>query len=180
MIKFAKGVLVLPLFIASSASAQIIEVPDWDNSVRFELVASQDAVRPGDNLELAVVAEIVSGYHLYGPEERKPSRTEVSVVEGPIRPAGQTVFPPVVTRDLLGLGEYDLYEGKIAIRIPVSVEEGAGLRQEVPVDVRVNYQVCTDSACSAPTKQTLSLVLPMVEEGTAVEATHADFFASKD
>ena len=124
MIRFAKGVLVLPLFIASSASAQIIEVPDWDNSVRFELVASQDAVRPGDNLELAVVAEIVSGYHLYGPEERKPSRTEVSVVEGPIRPAGQTVFPRVVTRDLLGLGEYDLYEGKIAIRIPVSVEEG--------------------------------------------------------
>ena len=164
---------------ASLASGQFIEVPDWDNSVRFDLIASQDAVRPGDALELAVVAEIVPGYHLYGPEERKPSRTEV-LVEGELIGSDEPVFPPVVTRNLLGLGEYDLYEGKIAIRIPVSVEEGAGLRQEVPISVRVNYQVCTNEACSAPTHQTLSLVLPIVGEGTAVAATHADIFKPKD
>ena len=164
---------------AAAAQAQRIDIPDWDNSVRFELVASQSAARPGDKLEVAVVAEIVPGYHLYGPEERKPSRTEVSV-EGDLIGSDQPVFPPVVTRDLLGLGEFDLYEGTIAIRIPVSLEESAGLRREVPIDVRVNYQVCTDQACSAPTNQTLSLVLPVVEEGTAVEATHTDIFASKE
>ncbi len=182
MIKMTKAFLTLGILVAagtSLVSGQAIQIPDWDNSVRFELVASQDAVHPGDNLELAVVAEIVPGYHLYGPEERKPSRTEVSL-EGELIGSDQPVFPPVVTRNLLGLGEYNLYEGKIAIRIPVSVEEGAGLRQEIPIDVRVNYQVCTDSACSAPTKQTLSLVLRIVEEGTAVAATHVDIFSSKD
>jgi len=164
---------------ASQLGGQEILVPDWENSVRFELVASQDAVHPGDHFELAVVAEIDPGYHLYGPEERKPSRTEVSV-EGELIRSDQPVFPPVIRRDLAGLGEYDLYEGRIAIRMPVSLGEEAALRREMPVNVRVNYQVCTDQACSAPTNTTLSLALPVVEEGAAVEATHGDIFDSKE
>ena len=167
-----------PLF-TGAAFAQTIEVPDWENSVRFQLVASQDGARPGDRLELAIVAEIDPGYHLYGPEERKPSRTEVLVQEGLVR-SGEPVFPPVVTRDLAGLGKYDLYEGKIAIRIPVTVEETLLLRRELPIDVRVNYQVCTDSACSAPTHKVLSLVLPVVGEGAPVRSTHPDIFTSKE
>jgi DsbC/DsbD-like thiol-disulfide interchange protein len=163
---------------AGTVRAQTIEVPDWENSVRFHLVASQDGARPGDRLELAVVAEIDPGYHLYGPEERKPSRTEVLVQEGRVR-SEEPVFPPVVSRDLAGLGKYDLYEGKIAIRIPVTVGEVA-LRSELPIDVRVNYQVCTDSACSAPTHKVLSLVLPIVGEGGTVHPTYPDIFGSKE
>ena len=179
MTSLTRALFFRGLLFTGAAVAQTIDVPDWENSVRFQLVASQDAARPGDRLELAIVAEIDPGYHLYGPEERKPSRTEVLVQEGLVR-SEEPVFPPVVTRDLAGLGKYDLYEGKIAIRIPVTVEETIALRRELPIEVRVNYQVCTDSACSAPTHKVLSLVLPVVGEGAAVRSTYPDIFKSKE
>ncbi|MGH9463250.1 MAG: protein-disulfide reductase DsbD N-terminal domain-containing protein [Vicinamibacteria bacterium] len=179
MTSLTRTLSVTVSLFAGAALAQTIEVPDWENSVRFQLIASQDGARPGDRLELAVVAEIDPGYHLYGPEERKPSRTEVLVQEGLVR-SEEPVFPPVVTRDLAGLGKYDLYEGKIAIRIPITVDERVVLRQGLPIDVRVNYQVCTDSACSAPTHKVLSLVLPVVGGGAAVQSTYPDIFRSKE
>jgi hypothetical protein len=171
-------VAILTFAATTLVLAQTIDVPDWENSVRFELLASQDRVRPGDKLELAVVAEIDKGYHLYGPEEKKPNRTEVKV-EGDLFLAGDPVFPPVVTRDLSGLGKYDLYEGKVAIRIPVSLSQPTAGRREVPVDVRINYQVCTDVACSAPTHRTLSLVLPVADKGAPIEHRHGHIFNSK-
>lgn len=176
-----KAVLLLLALVcggaASMAPGQRIDVPDWEGSVRFELLASQNAVRPGDNLEAAVVAEIEPGYHLYGPEERKPSRTEVMVM-GDLVGSQAPVFPPVVRRDLSGLGEFDLYEGRIGIRIPITVREDAAGRAEVPVEVRVNYQVCTDHACSAPTHRVLSLRLPVAKEGATIESRHEDIFVS--
>ena len=180
MIKHSVPSAALLLFAGSLVFAQNFDVPDWENSIRFELVASQDPVRPGDQLDVAVLAEIDPGYHLYGPEERKPSRTEVAVSGELIEPTGDPVFPPVVTRDLSGLGKYDLYEGKIAIRIPISVASEASAGNPLPVDVRINYQVCTDVACSAPTHETLSLELSVAAKGAAVEKQHSAVFDSKE
>ncbi len=170
---------ILTLFSASGAFAQNMEIPDWENSVRFELVASQDPVRPGDGFEVAILAEIESGYHLYGPEEKKPNRTEVAV-SGDLVEADDPMFPPVVSRDLSGLGTYDLYEGKIAIRIPLSVHEAASKDKPLPIDVKINYQVCTDVACSAPTSKTLSLKLSVAAKGADVEKRHRSVFNSKE
>ena len=71
MIKQSVPLALVLLLAGSFVFAQNIEIPDWESSVRFELVASQEPVRPGDALELAVVVEIEPGYHLYGPEEEE-------------------------------------------------------------------------------------------------------------
>lgn len=180
MIRYGHALASVLCLTAAAALAQHVEVPDWENSVRFELITSQDPVRPGDELEVAVLAEIDPGYHLYGPRERKPSRTQVAVLSGQALAAGEPTFPPVVTRDLSGLGKFDLYEGRIAIRIPISVAGDASEGDVVPVDVRINYQVCTDVACSAPTNKTLSLQLAVAGKGDAVEKRHRDVFDSKE
>lgn len=161
--------------LVAAAQFPRIEIPDWENSVRFELLASQEPVRPGDAFELALVAEIDPGYHLYGPEETKPSRTEVEV-RGEHLEASEAVFPPVITRDLEGLGEYDLYEGRIAIRVPVTLSKAAS--SEEAAFVKVNYQVCTDFACSAPTSRELEMGLPVAKPGTPVKDLHRDIFQS--
>ena len=179
MIKQSVPLALVLLLAGSFVLAQNIEIPDWESSVRFELVASQEPVRPGDALELAVVVEIEPGYHLYGPEEKKPNRTEVSVSGELVKP-GEPIFPPVVTRDLSGLGTYGLYESKIAIRIPVAVEDSAAESNSVPVDVRIDYQVCTDVACGAPTHKTLSLSLPVAAKGAAVEKRNQGIFDLKE
>ncbi len=83
---------------ASVLAAEQIEIPDWESSVQFRLVTSQQPIRPGDSFEVALVAEIEEGYHLYGPEEPYPSRTEVSV-SGENLEVGDPSYPPVETRE---------------------------------------------------------------------------------
>lgn len=167
-------VLTLSGGIAAAAAAQAPEIPDWENAAKFELVASQSPVRPGDSLEVAVVAELEEGYHLYGPEEAFPTATVVELVEGGAFEGGEPSYPPPIRRDLSGLGEYDLYEGKVAIRIPVSSLGRPGRSAEAEVLVR--YQLCTDNACSAPTSTTLDLSLPTAKAGAPVKNLHSDIF----
>ncbi len=167
------------LSISLHGFSQQIEFPDWDGAVVFDLIVSQEPVRPGDRLELAVVVEIEDGYHLYGPEERKPSRTEIYLHAQHLR-SEEPLFPPVVRRDLLGLGEYDLYEGKISIRIPVTTLDTALEGSEIPARVEIKYQVCTDSACSPPNSKVLSLSLPTAGKGVPVKHLRGDVFAAKD
>ena len=119
---FARLILVVLLSSSAVVGAQNFEIPDWENSVKFALVASQKPVRPGDNFELALVAYIEDGYHLYGPEEQEPSRTDVAV-QGIDLSSGEPEYPPAIRRELSGLGEYDLYEGQVAIRVPVTLQK---------------------------------------------------------
>ena len=156
------------------AAGQAPMIPDWENAARFELVASQSPVRPGDHLEVAVVAELDEGYHLYGPEEAFPTATVVELVEGGAFKSGEPDYPPPIRRDLSGLGEYDLYEGTIAIRIPVTsvLERG----RSADAEVLVRYQLCTDNACSAPTSTTLELSLPTARAGAPVKELHSEIF----
>lgn len=160
--------------LAAALASQAPLIPDWENAAKFELVASQSPVRPGDHLEVAVVAELDDGYHLYGPEEAFPTATVVELVEGGAFEGGEVAYPAPIRRDLSGLGEYDLYEGTVAIRIPVTsvLERG----RSADAEVLVRYQLCTDNACSAPTSTTLALSLPTAKAGAAVKNLHSEIF----
>lgn len=165
---------------AASSFAQFkkkIEIPDWEKAVRFELVASQTPVRPGDAFELALLADIQEGYHLYGPDEPEPTRTEVTV-RGESLQAGKPSYPPPIRRELEGLGSYDLYEGPIAIRVPVTLSQSfKGKSVETPLEVA--YQLCTDFACSPPSKKVLSVTLPGAPKGAEVQKLHPSIFQKK-
>lgn len=166
----------LSAFGAGTAAGQMFEIPDWENSAEFRLVASQSPVRPGDAFELAVVARLDPGYHLYGPEEAPPTATVVEWTGGPALEAGAPLYPEPIRRDLSGLGEYDLYEGTVAFRIPVtSAAPEAG---STAAEVLLRYQLCTDNACSAPTSATLTLDLPLAGRGTEVRSLHPEVFGN--
>ena len=160
----------------SVAIGQQFEVPDWDGSVKFELITSQEPVRPGDVFTVAVVVDIEEGYHLYGPEEQEPSRTEVAVSGDDVE-TGEASFPPAVSRDLSGLGTYDLYEGSVAILVPVTLSQDAAGESSIQADV--SYQVCTDFACSAPASEKLQLSLTPAAPGTEVKQLYPGIFKTK-
>jgi hypothetical protein len=171
MIRFTT--LVALIFVGSS---QHIEYPDWDNSVRFLFVSSQEPVRAGDEIQLAVIADIAPGYHLYGPEEKKPSRTEIEFLDADGLQWGVPAFPPVVKRDLAGLGEYDLYEGEIAIMLPAKIESSKTQNQKISGRIRLHYQVCTETACSAPTSTEMGIHIPRGEPGGPVRKLYPEVF----
>ncbi len=171
------AVLTLGASVSFAQFKKKIEIPDWDKAVRFELVASQSPVRPGDAFELALLADIQEGYHLYGPEEPEPTRTAVSLQSSVLK-TGKPSYPPVITRELEGLGSYNLYEGPIAIRVPVTLPaDFKGTSVEAPLEV--NYQLCTDFACSAPTTKVVSLTLPSGVPGAEVKKLHPSVFSRK-
>lgn len=154
-----------------------IEIPNWETAVRFELVASQTPLRPGDAFELALLADVQEGYHIYGPDEPEPTRTAVSV-QGESLQAGKPSYPPPIRRVLEGLGSYDLYEGPIVIRMPVTLSPSfKGKTVEAPIEVA--YQLCTDFACSAPTTKVLSVAIPGAAKGAEVRKLHPSIFQKK-
>ena len=162
--------------LAAQAPMTAPMIPDWENAAHFELVASQSPVRPGDSFEVAVVAELEEGYHLYGPEEAFPTATVVELAQGGAFESGQPFYPEPIRRDLSGLGEYDLYEGTVAIRIPVTSVLKSG--RSADAEVLVRYQLCTDNACSAPTSTTLELSLPTAKAGAPVKMLHSEIFVA--
>lgn len=174
------NMLIFVSLVASLAAVatQEIELPDWENAVRFEILASQDKARPGDSLELALLTRILPGYHIYGPKEKKPNRTELQPLPLPGLSFGEPAFPPAITRDLADLGKFDLYEGEVTFRIPVRVSPQAAGRS-FPVQIKVNYQICTDSACSPPVSRTLSLEVPAAPRGAPVRAVRPEIFGAR-
>ena len=107
---------------------------------------------------------------------RRPSRTEVEVLDANGLQWGEPAFPPVIRRDLAGLGEYDLYEGEIAIRFPVEVKDTLAYDSEIYVRIQLKYQVCTESACSSPTSTVMEIRIPIAERGKPVRKLHPDLF----
>jgi len=154
-----------------------IEIPDWERAVRFELVSSQTPIRPGDAFELALLAEVEEGYHLYGPDEPEPTRTAVRVSSDSLK-AGKPSYPPPIRRELEGLGSYDLYEGSIVIRVPVTLSPSFK-EKAVEAPLEVDYQLCTDYACSAPTSKVLSIAIPGAAKDAAVKKLHPNIFQKK-
>jgi len=173
----AFAVLTLSAAASLAQAKKKIEIPDWEKAVRFELVASQTPLRPGDAFELALLADIQEGYHLYGPEEPEPTRTAVSV-RGESLQAGKPSYPPPIRRELEGLGSYDLYEGPIAVRVPVTLSPNfKGNTVEAPLEVA--YQLCTDFACSAPSTKVLSVAIPGAAKSAEVKKLHPSIFQKK-
>jgi hypothetical protein len=166
--------LLLPALSSAQFEKKKIEIPDWENAVRFEVVASQSPVRPADAFEVALLADIQEGYHLYGPDEPEPTNTSVSLQGTALKP-GKPVYPPPIHRELEGLGAYNLYEGSIAIRVPVTLPaDFKGKTVDAPIEVA--YQLCTDFACSAPTTKVVSLSLPGAAPGADVKKLHPNVF----
>lgn len=160
------------------ASSQTIDIPDWENAVRFELLTSQEPIRPGDSFELALVATITPGYHIYGPKEPKPSGTVVALEGDTLKKAGEPEYPPVIRRDLSGLGEFDLYEGNIAIRLPATLPKTYS-GSELTASVKASYQICTDFACSAPVSDIFDIEIACAKPGTSVKKLRPDVFSTK-
>ena len=154
------------------------DVPDWNNALKFDLVTSQEPIRAGDIFEIAVIAEIKEGYHLYGPEELRPSRTEVDV-SGEGLDVGAPMFPPAKTMELDALGTYELYEGTVMIRVPLSLGEEAPAKSR-SAKVSISYQLCTEFACSAPATKDIEISFDSVlGQEVDVRKLHPEIFTKK-
>ncbi len=182
------GRLVLALSITVILVPQCLASKAADEAVAVKTAWSVNRARPGDSVMLAIVADIKKGFHINADERQietfedfTPIPTQVSVVEAPDAITIEAPrYPPAVpfkaqyaTDDLMS------YEGRIIIYLPVKLDETAEPGR-LDLELKFQYQACTDTYCLFPKTITLSETLPVAETGSAVLKINPDLFAGDD
>jgi thiol:disulfide interchange protein DsbD len=154
--------------------------PKAAKHVTVETALSQNAVRPGDKVEAAVVLNVADGHHV---QSNKPASeflipTDVLVIpiDGVLN--GAIKYPaPYVHTDQLGEKQSE-FKGKAVIRIPLEAE--SGFAGNATLGGLVTFQVCNDKTgmCYAPQTVEWSLPIPHAAKGAEVKPTNTELFAS--
>lgn len=171
---------------------------DSRDEVSTSLLLTRTEASPGADLVAAVILDMNKGWHLWpGPNQKKDGlsefdgaiRTEISVPEGETGPVtlhpGFATWPEIhgVEADLGdGPSKYAVYEGRVAILVPVTVASDAA-PGEYDLAIDLTFQACDDQTCLAPAGETLRATLTVIATGAVPsgEVAEADpLFAAFD
>ncbi|MDD4889192.1 MAG: cytochrome c biogenesis protein CcdA [Phycisphaerae bacterium] len=152
-------------------------------NIRIELLASQDAVRPGDSLQLLVRFSLLKPeLHAYGHDMPDPPLGTPTAVS-PGGPAGFTfakpIYPASAPFELAGM-KLTKYSGDFVVAVPVAAPATIS-QSSVTFTAKIDYQACTDEICLESSKvddAPLSLTLPVRPAGAAVATTATEATAA--
>lgn len=138
---------------------------------------SNDTVRAGDTLWLAVRINLAPTWHVNSARPREdyliPTRLEFTAPTG-FHPAGPIIYPP--GHDILLLGDtMSVYESGAVILLPVYSDN---LVSPGPVSISgtLHYQGCDDNSCVAPDQA--SLTWRSAIGATASPRKHTEIFSA--
>jgi thiol:disulfide interchange protein DsbD len=149
VMKTRKPILLIAALGVLSAAGAVCAFGQAD-PVDVRLTPSKAEILPGESFTLNVVFTIAAPYHIYGPAEKMGTKTAVKMQPAQGLVFAKSQFPKPKTKNLPDLGgEYQLYQGKVTVVIPASVQEAAkaGKREIVAL---VSYGACDDKSCLVP------------------------------
>lgn len=139
---------------------------------------SLDKVPKGRVIQVAVVMDIPSGYHVNSnrPLEKFLVATQLSV-EAPhgVR-VGAVSFPRALLRNFqFSKDKLSVYEGRAILRftvtVPAAFESGS-----LEIKAKLRYQSCSDSLCFPPQTREVKLEAPVVGAGDSVKRVNTQIF----
>jgi len=176
----ASKVLILSILFLSNLT--LLAQFEADNILTVDLVSSRDAIVLGERLELALVIDIESPWHVYGPE----GNDEFII---PISPSIEAVgmdlslsdwkFPKADMLSVAGVKEpAAVYGDRLILRTSLLVASAAEGTLELTGEVF--YQACDDVQCLIPSTVKYSYSLPIVADPSQSNIINADMFLSTD
>lgn len=163
--------------IFKRARRALPEPLDKAEHVKVSVAADAPTAAPGKTFNAIVTADIERGAHM---QSHKPLDEDYIAAYVLVEPAdgfeiGDVVYPPGVERNDKVLGKLSEYSGKVAFKVPVTVNDDAGT---APRRVRgiLQYQICNDSGTCYP-PQRIEWSLPIRMEGGPAPAAGDDEFA---
>lgn len=165
------------LALAGCAVAQD-NIPHPTEVVKRTGYVSLDRVPRGARFEVAVVADILEGFHI---NTNKP-------LQDYLIPTVLSLAPPRGFR-VLGVDypegklekfafsqeEMAVYEGRVVFRVRLEATADAPLgRQELPL--RLRYQACNDTACLRPVTVDVPVPVEVAPTGTPARPLHGEIF----
>ncbi|MBI3484195.1 MAG: hypothetical protein HY012_03450 [Acidobacteria bacterium] len=168
---------LLPYFLAS-LQAQETKLPPAKDVVKPKAYASLDKVPRGRAFDVAVVAEIMPGFHV---NSNKPSEDYLIPTQLlPELPAGYkvlgTTYPPgKLTKFEFSEKKLSVYAGTFTLRMRIQAPADAPLgKTKLPLILR--YQACNDSACLPPVKIPVALEIELAAANAPARPTHPEVF----
>jgi hypothetical protein len=162
----------------TSLQAQETKLPPAKDVVKPKAYVSLDKVPRGRAFDVAVVAEIMPGFHV---NSSKPSEDYLIPTQLlPALPAGfkvlGTTYPPgKLTKFEFSEKKLSVYEGGFTLRMKIQAPAGAPLgKTTLPLTLR--YQACNDSACLPPVKIPVALEIELAAAGASVRPIHPEIF----
>lgn len=167
--------LLLSLSLVGTAQAQ-----RGEKLVNARAVLSVDNVHPGSTFQVAVIADLEKGWHI---NAHKPTLDYLIPTELSLEPAtgftfGQVQYPPPVRLKFeFAEEELDVYEGRVIIRVPVTVAPEQVPGQKL-ITGTLQYQACNDQVCLAPVRLKIEIPIPIVGLEQPSRPIHTDIFGA--
>jgi uncharacterized protein YcnI len=171
--------------ICASAGNALVSAQDALPSpsavVKPQTFVSIEPVPRGKPFEIAVVVEIVKGFHMNSHKPTDPYLIPTTLTPQP--PAGfdvaDTIYPDGHQEKFSFSPNkpLDVYTGKVVLRLKLTAHPDAVLgATTIPITLR--YQACNDTTCLQPVKIPVDAKFQVADVGTKSHAAHADIFAA--
>ena len=180
-----RAILLICLLTALSAGGVAPqagrELPRADTVVRPLGYVSLEPVPRGRSFEVAVVAEIMQGFHINANKVLEDYLIPTMVEADP--PKGLRLAEIVYPKGTLRKFEFAdqkmaVYDGSVTIRLKLAAQADAPLG-ELKLPLTLRYQACNDKACLPPVRKTLSVNLQVAAAGTNARAVNTEIFQKK-
>lgn len=147
--------------------------------VKPHAYVSVQPVPRGKQFEIAVVANIVAGYHVNSHKPTDPYLIPTTVT--PELPKGfqlvDTIYPPGQEKRFPFSPDKPLnvYSGSVTLRLKLTAQNDAAFGQTtIPITLR--YQACNDAACLPPVKLPVTAKVEVAAANAKTRPLHPEIF----
>jgi hypothetical protein len=170
---------------AESRSAGLTQdsnaIPSAASVVNPHTFVSLEPVPAGKEFQVAVVVDILRGYHMNSHKPTDPYLIPTTLTAQ--LPAGvelaETIYPPGKLEKFVFSPDkpLDVYTGSVTLRLRLTAKSGAAVgATTIPMILR--YQACNDAACLPPVKVPVSAKFELAAAGAKSRAVHPEVFTN--
>jgi hypothetical protein len=166
---------------AGAAVQDSAAVPSAASIVKARSFVSLERVPRGKEFQVAVVADIKSGYHV---NSHKPSDEYlIATTLTPQLPAGfqvlDTIYPAGRQEKFTFSPDkpLDVYTGSVVFKVRMVAQADAAIGA-VNIPVILRYQACNDTTCLPPVKIPVDVRVDVAAAGSAARAVHPEIFSA--
>jgi hypothetical protein len=175
------GLVILLSGPAAESQQPPPRLPRPDTVVKPAVFVSAAPVARGAAFEIAVVGEILPGFHINANKVLEDYLIPTTV-ESPAAPGLKivsTAYPEAQLKKFpFSESKLAVYEGKFVVRLKLQAAADAPLgARSLPLTLR--YQACNDQACLPPARLALNAAVEIAAAGTRGKPQHPEIFRKK-
>lgn len=155
-------------------------LPSGASVAKPRAYVSLDEVPAGHPFEVAIVVDILTGYHMnsHTPSEEYLIPTRVTLAPTPgFRETGTTYPDGQMLQFDFSKEKLSVYSGSVTIRVKLAVDASAA-PGEATLPFTLRFQACNMSACLPPAKVPVPVKVKVAAADTKPHPAHPEIFKS--